>query len=586
MSALNFLDSGNGSEGWLSTGASTMSSTIMASAKPPVKHMPTTPTPGPPQRSCSAAASLRSHTVTGLVLFNAKAENSRETQAGPIDWNMYAAPGGRPGSPNSTGRTAVHPAAATRRPNWATKGVMPGISLMTSTAGPVPIRNTVAPFAVGFEGFLVEILELGLPPARFAVRHGGTVASSVVAGPMRSLDPRLPVLVGLGAADQRGAGRGSDDRRRVGGRGRRRRARRCSGTSTASPCPRARGRSPTRLAPSPGASGRPDARTLLCEVGVSQQEVINHALALVASGRAGTVVVAGSEARAWARDGGIDTDEEDRPPDEVLTRPPDFVAPVEIAAGIVWPPVQQYALIENALAAALHLPPERQREEIAALWARFNAVAAHNPEAAFPQPRDAADIATPGPHNRPLSFPYNRWHSSQWTVDQASALVICSAERARAAGVPPERWLFPHVALHSSEAVTLTARRRLEQWPAMEVLGRAAATHLGRPLRELRLAEVYSCFPAAVRVQQRALGLDPGGTPTLTGGMAFAGGPFNHFVLQSLARAGRRRCGPSRPSRACSRPCPACSPSPASPSGRPRRRPGAARRSSPTWRPR
>ena len=38
--------------------------------------------------------------------------------------------------------TAVHPAAATRRPNCATSGVMPGISLMTITAGPVPIRKT------------------------------------------------------------------------------------------------------------------------------------------------------------------------------------------------------------------------------------------------------------------------------------------------------------------------------------------------------------------------------------------------------------------------------------------------------------
>ena len=86
-SALNFFDNGKGSDGWLSTGASTMSSTIMANAKPPVKHMPTTPTPGPPHRSCSAAASLRSHTVTGLVRFNAKALNSRETHAGPNDWN-------------------------------------------------------------------------------------------------------------------------------------------------------------------------------------------------------------------------------------------------------------------------------------------------------------------------------------------------------------------------------------------------------------------------------------------------------------------------------------------------------------------
>jgi acetyl-CoA C-acetyltransferase len=360
-----------------------------------------------------------------------------------------------------------------------------------------------------------------------------------VAGPLRSLDPRLPVLVGLGAADH--AAPVVDLMTDA-----------VSAAAADAGAPGLLGRIDCIAVPQgtwsltdPGRTvarrvGSPDARTLLCEVGVSQQEVINHALALVASGKAGTVVVAGSEARAWARDGGVDTDEEDRSPDEVLTRPPDFVAPVEIAAGIVWPPVQQYALIENALAAALHLPPERQREEVAALWARCNAVAVHNPEAAFPQRREAADIATPGPHNRPLSYPYNKWHSSQWTVDQASALVICSAERARQAGVPPERWLFPLVALHSSEAVTLTARRRLEEWPAMALLGRVAARHLGRPLGDLRLAEVYSCFPAAVRVQQRALGLDPDGTPTLTGGMAFAGGPFNHFVLQSLGVLGRR----------------------------------------------
>ena len=140
MSALNFLEIGNGRDGWLRTGASTTSSTIMASANPPVKHIPTTPTPGPPQCACSAAASLRSHTVTGLVFFSANAENSRETQAGPIDCRAYAPDAGRPGSPNRLGSTAVHPAAATRRPNSATRGVMPGISLITITAGPSPTR--------------------------------------------------------------------------------------------------------------------------------------------------------------------------------------------------------------------------------------------------------------------------------------------------------------------------------------------------------------------------------------------------------------------------------------------------------------
>jgi acetyl-CoA C-acetyltransferase len=286
--------------------------------------------------------------------------------------------------------------------------------------------------------------------------------------------------------------------------------------------------------------GASHARTFLAQIGVSQQELINHALAAIASGECEAVLVVGAEARAWERGGGVETDESTGPPDETLMRPPEFVAPVELSAGLVWPVVQEYALIENALAAAEGLSGQAQSDEIAALWARFNGVATRNPDAAFGVPWSASEIATPGPRNRPLAYPYNLRHSTQWTVDQASALLLCSAERAAAAGVPVDRWLFPHVALHSSEAVTLTARANLSAWPAMRVLGRAAEAHLGTRLRELRLAEVYSCFPAAVRVQQRELGLDPSGTPTLTGGMAFAGGPFNHYVLQSLATLGGR----------------------------------------------
>jgi len=280
-----------------------------------------------------------------------------------------------------------------------------------------------------------------------------------------------------------------------------------------------------------GAAG---ARTYRYEVGVSQQEVINAALSAIADGRADVVLVVGGEARAFERLGGVMTDDVAEPPDETVARPADFVAPIEIAAGIVWPPVQQYALIDNALAHHEHQSPDEHRHHIAHLWARFNQVAQDNPLAAFPAPRSAEDIATPGPKNRPLAHPYNLWHSSQWTVDQAAALLFCAAETAQRFGVPHDRWVFPHVAVHASASITLTARRHLGTWPAMAVLGRAAAVHLGQSLAEISIAEVYSCFPAAVRVQQRALGLDPGGTPTVTGGMSFAGGPFNNFVLQAM----------------------------------------------------
>jgi acetyl-CoA C-acetyltransferase len=281
--------------------------------------------------------------------------------------------------------------------------------------------------------------------------------------------------------------------------------------------------------------GAEGARTYRYELGVSQQEIINESLLAIGRGEAEVILVVGGEARVWERGGGEVVDTESRPPDATVTRPPDFVAPIEVSAGIVWPPVQQYALIENALAHHEQQESAAHLLDVAALWSRFNQVAQRNPLAAFPLPRSASDIATPGPKNRPLAYPYNKWHVSQWTVDQAAALLFCSAERAQASGVSTDRWIFPHVALHVSEAVTLTARRDMQAWPAMGALGRAAAAHLGLPLAEVAMAEVYSCFPAAVRVQQRELGLDPDGTPTVSGGMSFAGGPFNNFVLNSTA---------------------------------------------------
>ena len=74
----------------------------------------------------------------------------------------------------------------------------------------------------------------------------------------------------------------------------------------------------------------------------------------------------------------------------------------------------------------------------------------------------------------------------------------------------------------------------------MRVLGDAAADRIGHPLAECDHVELYSCFPLAVRVQQRELGLPTDGTPTITGGMTFAGGPFNSFVLQATAAMARR----------------------------------------------
>ncbi len=286
--------------------------------------------------------------------------------------------------------------------------------------------------------------------------------------------------------------------------------------------------------------GATRARTELVELGIPQQSLINGALAAVAAGECEVVAVVGGEHKRWERNagpGGVLGAETGQPgvvPDVTRRREGPLMEDVEVAHRL-WDPVQQYAMIENARRAADGQTLGEHRAEVAELWARFNLVARGNPAAAFPAPMDARAIATPSPTNRPLAFPYNKWHSTQWTVNQAAALLMCSVETARSLGISTDRWVFPRVGLESSHAVSLLRRSAPETWPAMEVLGEAAARRLGRPVSEAEYVELYSCFPAAVRVQQRALGLEPDATPTVTGGMAFAGGPFNNFVLQSTA---------------------------------------------------
>ena len=310
--------------------------------------------------------------------------------------------------------------------------------------------------------------------------------------------------------------------------------------------------------------GASTATTYLADIGVPQQSLINQSMAAILNGDIQVAVIVGAEAKARAaraarrsqpgnaagiaqavnhlgpHDGGdLEVDQHGAVPDVHLVPGADIVARPEIDAGL-WSPVEQYAMIESALRAAEGRRLAQDRADIADLYSRFNAVAQANPDAAFRKPMDAETIAEFGAANRPLAFPYGKWHASQWTVDQGAALILCSAAAADQAGISRDKWVFPLVGIESSQMVPLSQRRDIHRWPAMGVLGRAAATHLQRPLTDCRHVELYSCFPVAVRIQQRELGLPLDGTPTVTGGMAFAGGPFNSFVFHATVEIARR----------------------------------------------
>lgn len=285
-------------------------------------------------------------------------------------------------------------------------------------------------------------------------------------------------------------------------------------------------------------------RTLL-EVGIPQQALFNDAYERIGRGEVEGVLVVGGEAAhrtTLAQRSGVVLDDptcDGRPDDRRSPNHAEIVTEAELAAGL-WDPVAVYALIDDAIRTDAGQTPGQRRTEVAELWAGFNAVATANPEAAFPTPRTADWLREPSEANRVISFPYNKWHCSQINVDQAGAVLVTSLATARRLGVDPDRIVAPVVALQSNSAVPAAARRQLGRWIAMGVLGDAAVAHLGHPLAEIPHLDLYSCFPAAVTVQQQALGLPAAVAPTVTGGMAFAGGPWNNYVLQSTPAVVRR----------------------------------------------
>jgi acetyl-CoA C-acetyltransferase len=58
----------------------------------------------------------------------------------------------------------------------------------------------------------------------------------------------------------------------------------------------------------------------------------------------------------------------------------------------------------------------------------------------------------------------------------------------------------------------------------------------GVSFEDIRLRELYSCFPFAVRSQLQEFGMSGEGDLTVTGAMTFGGGPVNNFVFQATVR--------------------------------------------------
>ena len=197
-----------------------------------------------------------------------------------------------------------------------------------------------------------------------------------------------------------------------------------------------------------------------------------------------------------------------------------------------------YPLFENGIRRHLGRTVPEHLGKVGELFAHFAAVARANPLADRRQGYTAQQIAAVGPDNPYIGFPYTKLMNSNAFIDQAAAIILTSVGKARELGIPEDRWVYLHGCADAYDHWFISERHNFHSSPAMRVVGEETQEMAGIGIGEIDKFDIYSCFPSAVQIACREMGIpqaDPRGL-TVTGGLPYFGGPGNNYVTHSIAQ--------------------------------------------------
>ncbi|GAA4672603.1 acetyl-CoA acetyltransferase [Gordonia humi] len=279
------------------------------------------------------------------------------------------------------------------------------------------------------------------------------------------------------------------------------------------------------------------------------QTLVSTAAADVLAGRAEAVLVGGAEAwrtRMKLRAAGERPDwtvqGDDVPLAEKAVPDVPMVFDAHKRIGLDRP-AYVYPLFEQAYRSSIGRGVAEHLDEVGRLWSSFADVAVDNPYAWTRSAHTAEQISTPSPDNRWISWPYTKLMNSNNMVEQAAAVIVCSVGLATRLGIPRDNWVFIHAGADAHDTYDITARERLDGSAAIRIAGARTLEAAGVGIGDVEHVDVYSCFPSAVQIAARELGLpidDPTRPLTVTGGLTFAGGPWNDYSTHAIATMATR----------------------------------------------
>jgi acetyl-CoA C-acetyltransferase len=120
------------------------------------------------------------------------------------------------------------------------------------------------------------------------------------------------------------------------------------------------------------------------------------------------------------------------------------------------------------------------------------------------------------------------------------AVLLTSLAKARAAGVPEDRLVYPIGGASAEEPRDYLVRDQFfESHPQNAVL-KAVMDLVEGDGKKFDAIELYSCFPCVPKMARRTLGLGPDVQPTVTGGLTFFGAPLNTYMTHAAVAMVRK----------------------------------------------
>ena len=278
------------------------------------------------------------------------------------------------------------------------------------------------------------------------------------------------------------------------------------------------------------------------------QSLVNQACLDIQAGSVDTVLIAGAETwrtrtKVRAAGGKLHYTQQDDSVPVPHGADDEFVlaGPVELRIQLDRPSYV-YPMFEQALRISAGETPDEHRRRIGELWAGFSTVAQGNPHAWSRNPVTAEEISEPSESNRMISWPYTKLMNSNNMVDQGAVLILTSVEKAQQLQIPTDSWVFPYAGTDAHDTYLIAERAAFDRSPAIRIAGGRALELAGKGVEDMDFVDLYSCFPSAVQVAAHELGipLDGDRALTVTGGLTFAGGPWNNYVTHSIATMAER----------------------------------------------